>query len=110
MNLVAKEFAAARDDESGVLILSSFAGASRELSEALLVNPFDPHSMGETLHQALLMPRSEQAQRMRVMRDHIRTRNVYRWAGKMLLDAEQLRKKQRIVQIAAKRDLPAIGT
>lgn len=108
MNLVAKEFVASRDDESGVLILSSFAGASRELSEALLVNPFDTHSMGEALHLALLMPRSEQAQRMRVMRDHIRTRNVYRWAGKMLLDAEQLRKKQRIIQIASKREPPVI--
>jgi len=100
MNLVAKEFVAARDDDSGVLILSSFAGASRELSEAILVNPYDPHSMGDALHRALLMPKSEQAQRMLVMRDHIRTRNVYRWAGKMLLDAEQLRKKQRILQIA----------
>jgi trehalose 6-phosphate synthase len=56
--------------------------------------------MGDALHRALLMPKSEQAQRMLVMRDHIRTRNVYRWAGKMLLDAEQLRKKQRILQIA----------
>lgn len=100
MNLVAKEFVAARDDDSGVLILSSFAGASRELSEAILVNPYDPHNMGDALHRALLMPKSEQVQRMHVMRDHIRTRNVYRWAGKMLLDAEQLRKKQRILQIA----------
>jgi trehalose 6-phosphate synthase len=101
MNLVAKEFVAARDDEGGVLILSSFAGASRELSEAILVNPYDPHSMGDALYRALAMPRSEQRQRMRVMREHIRTRNVYRWAGKMLLDAEQLRKKQRILQLAA---------
>jgi trehalose 6-phosphate synthase len=61
--------------------------------------------MGESLHRALLMPRGEQAQRMRVMREQIRTRNVYRWAGKMLLDAEQLRKKQRIVQLAAQNKL-----
>ncbi len=108
MNLVAKEFVASRDDECGVLILSSFAGASRELSEALLVNPFDPHSMGDALHLALLMPRAEQGQRLRVMRDHIRTRNVYRWAGKMLLDAEQLRKKQRILQIASKHKFSSI--
>jgi trehalose 6-phosphate synthase len=101
MNLVAKEFVAARDDDCGVLILSSFAGASRELSEAILVNPYDPHSMGDALHSALSMTKSEQSERMHVMRDHIRTRNVYRWAGKMLLDAEQLRKKQRILQIAA---------
>jgi trehalose 6-phosphate synthase len=101
MNLVAKEFVASRDDEMGALILSTFAGASRELSEALLVNPYDPHSMGDALHRALLLPKAEQIQRMRVMRDQIRTRNVYRWAGKMLLDAEQLRKKQRILQLAA---------
>ena len=54
------------------------------------------------MHKALLMPISEQKQRMRFMRDQIRTRNVYRWAGKMLLDAEQLRTKQRIVQLALK--------
>jgi trehalose 6-phosphate synthase len=101
MNLVAKEFVSSRDDEMGVLILSSFAGASRELSEALLVNPYDPHSMGAELHRALLLPKAEQMQRMRVMRDQIRIRNVYRWAGKMLLDAEQLRKKQRILQLAS---------
>jgi trehalose 6-phosphate synthase len=58
--------------------------------------------MGDAFHRALLMPKSEQTQRMHVMREQIRTRNVYRWAGKMLLDAEQLRKKQRIFQIAAK--------
>ena len=100
MNLVAKEFVAARDDDRGVLILSSFAGASRELSEALIVNPFDPHSMGENLRRALMMPVSEQVDRMRVMRNQIRSRNVYRWAGRMLLDAEELRKKQRIVNMA----------
>ena len=100
MNLVAKEFVASRDDEIGVLVLSSFAGASRELSEAVLVNPYDTKELGDSLHKALLMPISEQKQRMRFMRDQIRTRNVYRWAGKMLLDAEQLRTKQRIVQLA----------
>ena len=102
MNLVAKEFVASRDDEIGVLVLSSFAGASRELSEAVLVNPYDTKELGDSLHKALLMPISEQKQRMRFMRDQIRTRNVYRWAGKMLLDAEQLRTKQRIVQLALK--------
>ena len=99
MNLVAKEFVASRDDERGVLVLSNFAGASRELAEALIVNPFDAHSVGEQLNRALNMPEQEQVQRMRLMRDHIRTRNVYRWAGKMLLDAELIRKKQKIAQI-----------
>jgi trehalose 6-phosphate synthase len=99
MNLVAKEFVASRDDERGVLVLSNFAGASRELAEALIVNPFDAHSVGEQLNRALNMSDQEQLQRMRLMRDHIRARNVYRWAGKMLLDAELIRKKQKIAQI-----------
>ncbi len=66
MNLVAKEFVAARDDEQGVLILSHFAGASRELSEALIVNPYDPHGLGEAMHEALTMPLDEQRARMRL--------------------------------------------
>lgn len=100
MNLVAKEFIAARDDERGVLLLSNFAGASRELGEALLINPYDADAMGEALHQALAMPETEQYERMRLMRTYIRSRNVYRWAGQMLLDASRLRKKLRIEQIA----------
>ena len=96
MNLVAKEFVAARDDEQGVLILSSFAGASRELSEALMVNPYDTHEMAETIERALTMSASEQRERMRLMRDLVRVRNVYRWAGQMLLDAARLRSQQRI--------------
>lgn len=96
MNLVAKEFVASRDDEQGVLILSTFAGASRELSEALMVNPYDTHGMGEALANALAMSTSEQRERMRLMRDLVRVRNVYRWAGQMLLDAARLRSQQRI--------------
>jgi trehalose 6-phosphate synthase len=96
MNLVAKEFVAARDDEQGVLILSSFAGASRELSEALIVNPYDAAAMASTLERALLMPKQEQRDRMRLMRELIRERNVYRWAAQMLMDASRLRKRERI--------------
>jgi trehalose 6-phosphate synthase len=96
MNLVAKEFVAARDDEQGVLILSSFAGASRELSEALIVNPYDTTAMASTLERALLMPQQEQRDRMRMMRELIRERNVYRWAAQMLMDASRLRKRERI--------------
>lgn len=101
MNLVAKEFIAARDDERGVLMLSHFAGASRELAEALIINPYDAHATGEVLHSALVMPETEQHERMRLMRAYVSTRNVYRWAGQMLLDASRLRKKQRILEIAA---------
>jgi trehalose 6-phosphate synthase len=96
MNLVAKEFVAARDDEQGVLILSSFAGASRELSEALIVNPYDTAAMASTLERALFMPKQEQRDRMRMMRELICERNVYRWAAQMLMDASRLRKRERI--------------
>lgn len=100
MNLVAKEFVASRDDEQGVLVLSTFAGASRELSEALMVNPYDTYAMARTLEQALSMPAAEQRERMRLMRDLVRVRNVYRWAGQMLLDAARLRSRQRIADVA----------
>jgi trehalose 6-phosphate synthase len=96
MNLVAKEFVASRDDEQGVLVLSTFAGASRELSEALMVNPYDTYAMARMLEQALSMPSDEQRERMRLMRDLVRVRNVYRWAGQMLIDAARLRSQQRI--------------
>jgi trehalose 6-phosphate synthase len=103
MNLVAKEFVAARDDEEGVLILSSFAGASRELAEALIVNPYDTHGMAEAINTALSMPPAEQRDRMRLMRDLVRQRNVYRWAAQMLLDAARLRRRERILTAAAAR-------
>jgi trehalose 6-phosphate synthase len=100
MNLVAKEFVASRDDERGVLILSTFAGASRELTEALIVNPYDAKSMAEALNAALLMPVEEQEERMRLMRQQVRDQNVYRWAGRMLLDAARVRQRRRIMALA----------
>jgi trehalose 6-phosphate synthase len=100
MNLVAKEFVASRDDEEGVLILSTFAGASRELTEALIVNPYDAHSMAESLQTALLMPQQEQRERMRLMRQQVKEQNVYRWAGRMLVDAARIRQRQRILDLA----------
>ncbi|TVR09260.1 MAG: trehalose-6-phosphate synthase [Salinarimonadaceae bacterium] len=102
MNLVAKEFVAARDDERGVLILSAFAGASRELNEALIVNPYDAYAMGEAIARALEMDEAEQRERMHTMRQQVQSRNVYRWAGQMLLDAAHLRKKQRIMRLMDK--------
>ncbi len=96
MNLVAKEFVAARDDEQGVLVLSSFAGASRELSEALIVNPYDIHEMAEAIDAALRMEPGVQRERMREMRELVRQRNVYRWAAQMLLDAARLRRRASI--------------
>ena len=100
MNLVAKEFVASRDDEQGVLILSHFAGASRELTEALIVNPYDAKSMAESLHAGLMMPAEEQQERMRLMRQQVREQNVYRWAGRMLLDAARIRQRQRVTALA----------
>ncbi len=100
MNLVAKEFVAAREDEHGVLILSSFAGASRDLPEALIINPFDEQGTSDTLHRALLIPEEEQRERMHIMRDQVRDRNVYRWVGQMLLDAARVRSHQRIGDIS----------
>jgi trehalose 6-phosphate synthase len=102
MNLVAKEFVAARDDDRGVLILSSFTGASRELSEALIVNPFDVGEMAQALDVALRMPGQEQRERMRLMRQQVREQNVYRWAARMMIDAARLRQGQRIRALAGK--------
>jgi len=97
MNLVAKEFVAARDDERGVLILSQFTGAARELPEALIVNPYDIDQCAAALHLALTMPADEQRDRMRSMRGLVQEFNVYRWAGRILLDAAQMRRQRRVL-------------
>jgi trehalose 6-phosphate synthase len=91
MNLVAKEFVAARDDEQGVLVLSRFAGAAAELPQALSVNPYDVDQVADTLADALTLPPQDQAVRMRAMRAQVAEHNVYRWAGRLLLDAAALR-------------------
>lgn len=103
MNLVAKEFVAARNDELGVLILSTFAGASKELLEALHVNPYDSKGMAEAIDRALTMPQEEQADRMRLMRDMIRDNNVYYWAAHILMDAAQIRKRANIENIISEK-------
>ncbi|MGH8807368.1 MAG: alpha,alpha-trehalose-phosphate synthase (UDP-forming), partial [Noviherbaspirillum sp.] len=97
MNLVAKEFIAARDDERGVLVLSQFTGAARELHEALVVNPYHIEQSADALHRALTMPEIEQRDRMRSMRSLVKDFNIYRWAGRMLLDAARLRQRERIM-------------
>ena len=96
MNLVAKEFVAARDDNEGVLILSQFTGASRELPEAVIVNPYDTDQCAAALQLALTMPKEEQRARMRLMRRLIKEFNVYRWAGRMLRDAAGMRRRGRL--------------
>jgi trehalose 6-phosphate synthase len=96
MNLVCKEFVAARDDERGVLILSRFAGAAREMTEALIVNPYHVEETADALHQALTMPEPEQRERMASLRMTVREYNVFRWAGRMLADAGRWRLRERI--------------
>ncbi len=96
MNLVAKEFVAAREDERGVLVLSLFTGAARELTEALIVNPYDLVESSDALARALNMPADEQHDRMRAMRAFVAEFNVYRWAGRMLADAARVRRHERL--------------
>jgi trehalose 6-phosphate synthase len=91
MNLVAKEFLAARHDEDGVLVLSIFTGAASELKDALQVNPYDISEVAETVHQGLEMVRSERRSRMQRMRRYIMDHNVYRWAATILSDLHELR-------------------
>ncbi len=93
MNLVAKEFIAARDDDDGVLVLSQFTGAARELPEALIVNPYDSDQCATALVVALTMPERARRARMRLMRGLVHEFNVYRWAGRMLLDAAAMRRR-----------------
>jgi trehalose 6-phosphate synthase len=96
MNLVAKEFVASRDDERGVLLLSRFTGAARELPEAIVVNPYDTDQCADALHMALTMPEPEQRARMRLMRGLIQRFNIYRWAARMLIDAAGMRSQRRL--------------
>ena len=104
MNLVAKEFVAARDDEQGVLILSQFTGAATELAEALVVNPYNIDQCAAALQIALTMPGTEQRARMRSLRGLVQEFNVYRWAGRMLLDAARMRHRARVLRQTGGRD------
>jgi trehalose 6-phosphate synthase len=90
MNLVAKEFVAARDDRRGVLILSPFTGAARELPEALLVNPYATDAFADALNAALTMPVEEQQRRMQRLRAQVAEHNIYRWAGLLLTETYRL--------------------
>ena len=91
MNLVAKEYVAARDDEDGVLILSRFTGASVELRDALVVNPYDISGVADAMHRGLEMPRDERRQRMQLMRRQVLEFNIYRWAASVLRALREVR-------------------
>jgi trehalose 6-phosphate synthase len=91
MNLVAKEFVAAREDEDGVLVLSRFAGASHELTDALTVNPYDTVELADAIHLALEMHPEDRLGRMRRMRAVVREHNIYRWAGTLVSELSDIR-------------------
>ena len=90
MNLVAKEFVAARDDLQGVLILSPFTGAAREMPEALLVNPYATDAFADALNTALTMSAEEQRRRMQRLRKQVAEHNIFRWAGLLLTETFRL--------------------
>lgn len=91
MNLVAKEFISSRTDEHGVLVLSQFAGAAKELPDALIVNPYDIVETSRAIKHALEMKPLEQMDRMKRMRETVQSNNIYRWAGDIVGQLTQLR-------------------
>jgi trehalose-6-phosphate synthase len=91
MNLVAKEYVAARDDNGGSLILSCFTGASRELQDALIVNPYDTEELADAIHRAVAMEPRERRERMRRMRRVVKQHNIYRWAANLIAAVSEIR-------------------
>lgn len=91
MNLVAKEFVGARDDERGVLVLSEMTGAARQLHAALLINPYDIDGSAAAVTQALAMSISEQSKQMRLLRTTVAAFSASWWAGQLIEDARRQR-------------------
>lgn len=104
MNLVAKEFVAARQDMEGALILSQFTGATRELRDALIVNPYDTDQLADAILQALEMDPQDRRTRMRRMRQIVKENNVYRWAGNLIAELSEIRIDE-IEPVVAQRSL-----
>jgi trehalose 6-phosphate synthase len=96
MNLVAKEFVSVRDDDDGVLILSRFTGAARELRDAIIVNPYDVDEMADAIAAAIEMPAEQRLLRMKRMREVVREHNIYRWAGLLLGDMARIPNPQEV--------------
>jgi len=92
MNLVAKEYVASKKDSSGVLILSQFTGASRELNEAVLINPYAIEEFADKILQAVEMPEEEKKKRMDLMRKKISENNIYRWAASIVSELATLKR------------------
>ncbi|HYP08586.1 MAG TPA: trehalose-6-phosphate synthase, partial [Bryobacteraceae bacterium] len=95
MNLVAKEFVASRFDNSGALILSSFTGSARELTSALLINPYSPDEIAEAIHKAIAMPAEERRHRMEQLRAAVEVNNIYRWAAKIMQELHRIEMRVR---------------
>jgi trehalose 6-phosphate synthase len=98
MNLVAKEYVAARSDDDGALILSRFTGASQELRDAVLVNPYDVEDTAEAIHTAVTMSAEDRRSRMARMRGQVREHNIYGWAGLLLSDLARMPTARPVIQ------------
>lgn len=94
MNLVAKEFVSAREDGDGVLILSQFTGASRELRDSLIVNPYDSERVAEAIRFALTMEPEERRARMARLRGVVQDQNIFRWGANLITELSQIRIEQ----------------
>lgn len=86
MNLVAKEFISSQIEEKGVLVLSKFTGAARQLKEALIVNPYSREEVASALYRAFSMEETEIKERMRRLRQSVRANNIWKWIGKIITD------------------------
>jgi trehalose-6-phosphate synthase len=98
MNLVAKEYVAARSDDDGALILSRFTGASQELRDAVLINPYDVEDTAEAIHTAVTMSADHRRSRMARMRAQVREHNIYGWAGLLLAELARMPTPKPVVQ------------
>ena len=94
MNLVAKEYVAARDNDDGVLILSRFTGASHELRDALMVNPYDVEDVAAAIHRAVTLDPDDRRSRMSRMRAHVREHNIFGWAGLLLAELARIPREE----------------
>jgi trehalose 6-phosphate synthase len=101
MNLVAKEFVAARCDGDGALVLSRFTGSAQELSGALLVNPYSVEALAKAMRRALQMPEQQRRFRMAQMRKQVCEQNVYRWGGAIVSDIMQIRQVRQLRSLSA---------
>ena len=109
MNLVSKEYVNACTDEQGVLILSQFAGASHELPDALLINPYDTEGLADAIYHALTIAPEERRARMARMRTYVREHNIYRWAGSLISELSSIRLKSAADGGPARRGRPELA-